>query len=199
MIPLPFIISAAWIRSLPPTGDTHAVRMIMLTTSGPTTYTLRGIKRKYLLDRDGVTGRHILDIPVSIWSQGLPSERYHDNTSIAHDLQSKPHPLCPFVTVVVPWNGGGEALETQKPDFFTPLRDLLIHTDAPPYVIEALDLARGEDNSALVEYVKREIDRFENEEQPDPATPKKSDPSAAKRMREKRARDKAAKSKLSLQ
>lgn len=194
---LPNIITAAALRVIP-TADTHAVRVILLSSASATQYTMRGIGRrkgKYLLERDAATGKHILDIPVSLWNQEIPTGRYHDNNSIAHDLLAKPQPLMPFVTMIVPWSGTA----TSKPasaDFFTPLRDLLVKLVPPPIVQHALTLAETGDNAALVAFVNSvsenpavALPRFPGDriEEKPPETP------AAKRMREKRARDKAAK------
>lgn len=104
-IKLPPIISAQTIRAIAPQGDTHAVRIILLNSIGATTYTLRGQgarKGKYMLEKSGESGRHQLDIPVSLWNLEMPSGRYHDNKSISHDLLSRPNPLAPFALQIVP-------------------------------------------------------------------------------------------------
>lgn len=153
---LPAIISASALRAIP-TEDTHAVRIILLNSTGSTQYTLRGVGRrkgKYILEKDGTSGRHVLDIPVSIWNQDIPQGRYQDNTSIAHDLLAKPQPLIPFVTMIVPWNGArSKAADASAPDFFTPLRDLLVKLVPPPVVQHALNLAATGDIEALKAFV----------------------------------------------
>lgn len=105
--PLPPIINAAVMREHASEGETHAIRIILLNSVGATLYTLRGQGRrkgKYILEKSGASGRHQLDVPVSVWNRDLPKGRYHDNPSIAHDLLSRPNPLAPFALQIVPWN-----------------------------------------------------------------------------------------------
>jgi len=106
--PLPTIINAAAMREHASEGETHAIRIILLNSVGATLYTLRGRGRrkgKYILEKSGASGRHQLDVPVSVWNRDLPKGRYHDNPSIAHDLLSQPNPFAPFALQIVPWNG----------------------------------------------------------------------------------------------
>lgn len=220
---LPNQISAAVLRDLADPSETHAVRVVMLKTSSPTQYRYRGVRRQYIFERDGTLGMHILDIPVSLWMQEVPSERYRDNHSLAHDLQSRQMVNAPFLTLVVPWKTGevtSEVLASGEakpaPDFIGPLRELLVKVEAPPFMLDAVDLAKGDDNSALVEFVKTFSDALDDADTqeasgeadvpsssaPEAETPEhdpahkspKSEPSqspAAIRMREQRARKKA--------
>ncbi len=198
MTPLPQQITAAVLRQLAAPDETHAIRVILMNTPGATIAILRGVRRKYLLQRDGHLGRHTLDIPASLWAQDMPTDRYRDNKSIAHDLMSKPSHLSPFITTIVPWGtpvaaqpAVADALATDEPAAATVILGYLRQAKAPDHIIDqvsAIALNPGEHLRFLEE---PDDERSERTEQPDieTATKTKSETPAAKRMREKRARD----------
>lgn len=162
--PLPPILNAAVMREHACEGETQAIRIILLNSVGATLYTLRGQGRrkgKYILEKSGASGRHQLDVPVSVWNRDLPKGRYHDNPSIAHDLLSRPNPMAPFALQIVPWNSvetsENESLAAAPavhgPDFFTPLVALIKKLGAPSIVDYALSLAIGDSAKALEAFV----------------------------------------------
>lgn len=82
--------------------ETHCVRVILQKVSNSAPYTVRSRLRRYLFERDGLAGCHVLDVPVSAWMAGTPaSGPYRPNPSIASDLQ--PTAQLPFTIQVIPF------------------------------------------------------------------------------------------------
>lgn len=181
--PLPHTISAAVLREHADPSETHFIRLTYLGATGGTRYTLRGTGRRkgtYILEKDGVSGKYSIDIPVSIWNHGIPEGRYSENPSIAHDILSKPQALIPLIVTVVTRGGPGsnaESAETSA-DSITLVQEFLAAVDAPQFVQDAIKVLKDEGPERFKEI--------------GPEAPKTETP-AAKRMREKRAREKAEK------
>lgn len=208
---LPPILSASVLRNLAAPKETHAMRVTLLNANGPSLYTLRGTGRrkgKYILARDGVSGRHTLDIPASVWNAGIPLGKYGDNPSVAHDLMSKPQPLTPFVVSLVPWQDAAtdptpaadttsltNAVETISLRLLEKIFPAKFKVFATPDIKQALERECSPTITAFLKAEGREnvvefMQTLCTEKPKDAETP------AAKRMREKRARDKAAKEAL---
>jgi hypothetical protein len=207
---LPATINAKILRELAAPNETHAVRVVCLRTSGPTQFRFRGIKRQYLFERDGVSGMHVLDVPQSLWMDGVSAGAYRPNLSIAHDMQARPLPMVPLLTLLVPWGpakadagappASDAAPVTPSPDLFPPLRELLTKLGAPGILFDALHVLEHEGIGNFQSFVDCLPDDGVIVGSPEVAAPAKAaQPSpaietpAAKRMREKRARDKAKK------
>lgn len=207
---LPSTISNRILREFAAPNETHAVRVQMLKTCGPSTYRFRGIKRQYLFERDGVTGMHVLDVPASLWMQHIPAGAYKPNLSIAHDIQGRPMLLAPLMTLWVPWKGavpveGAADASTEVPFDFEPMRTLFVKLGAPSILFEALETLQHEGPAVFKDIVDSLPDgvivgspeaaaMLAGEPPAKPAPPlSATETPAAKRMREKRARDKAKK------
>lgn len=158
---LPQTIDKRALAALAP-QDTHAVRVIVRRVVNQAPYRVRGKMHHYLFEWDFQLQAHILDVPQSAWMAEFPSSGpYRDNRSIAHDFQgNRSATMAPLVFLLVPWSGhvaGTEAAVTAgqatAPDFIGPIREMLVKLQAPEVVLHALDLATGDSNAALLEYV----------------------------------------------
>jgi hypothetical protein len=118
--------------------ETHCVRVILQKVSNSAPYTYRSALRRYLFERDGILGAHILDIPVSLWMAEIPtSGPYRKNASVSDDL--KPTQATPFTIQVIPWKGA-KAPAVANPDCLPLLREIVSSFNPPPAILTALQL-----------------------------------------------------------
>jgi hypothetical protein len=130
---LPPIISKATLKGLAKPDETHIVRVIAHEANNGTAYRLRCRSREYRFERDGIVGKHILDIPVSLWMAGAPTGgRFRDNQSIAEDFRTAER--CPYSVHVIPI-GSTAAVQAESP--VPALRKLLSGLGAPASVRDA--------------------------------------------------------------
>jgi hypothetical protein len=202
---LPSVLSKTVIDEIKSPADTHAVRVILHDVHSSVPYRLACNLRQYVFDKCGIAGRHILDIPVSLWMAGAETAPFRDNTSISEDFRTAKH--CRHSIQIVQIGASAPSA-----DFLSPLRELLGTLGAPSCVNHALDLIAAQDHGALLSMVAQFAAQHrasaeapaevatEQEGQPQaeaaepPAdAPPRAESAAARRMREKRARDKAAK------
>jgi hypothetical protein len=180
---LPNVISASVLRELADPAETQAVRVILLTSLSSTQATVRGSRRKYIMSFCGETGRHILDVPASLWERGIPLSRYSQNDSIAHDIQSKPNILFPIVTKIVPWGNAVVATAAATPPAtlqdagddsatqYDLLKRYLREAQAPKKVMDAIDVLETskEDFIKIIEAVSSQ--EAESPSEPEAALP----------------------------
>ncbi|MEY3895826.1 MAG: hypothetical protein RLZZ214_1346 [Verrucomicrobiota bacterium] len=137
---LPTIISKSVLFSLAAPDETHAVRILLHDVNNQSQYRLSCRSRTYLFEKCGIVGRHLLEIPVSLWMQDSPTKSFRENQSISEDFRSADN--CPYSIQIVPWKGAapqtfGQAMEAH---FLPLLREILRTIEAPPVVEEAFKL-----------------------------------------------------------
>lgn len=204
---LPLHISSDFLRSLAP-DDTRIVRVLLRLVHSSGTYRLRGKKRTYFFVHNAKAGCHILDVPESVWNEGIPVGKYRDNFSIAHDLFAELRqgstPLIPILLRV-----GEDAplppaeLHPADVSVVTHLRTLLSFLGAPDEVREAFALIERGESHLLGSYVESiigpqvaappsipDLDEMSDEGgEEDPAAAAKAE--RARKMREAKARKRA--------
>ena len=84
---IPSIVSKSTLAQMNLPPQTHAVRIIAHANNNPTTYRLRCRTREYRFERCGVVGKHILDIPLSVWMHGTIVSPFRETNSIADDFR----------------------------------------------------------------------------------------------------------------
>lgn len=202
---LPLQIDSNFLRTLAP-NDTRIVRVILRLVHSTATYRLRGKKRTYLFVMNIQAGCHVLDVPESIWNDGIPAGKYRENLSIAHDLfaDSRPgnSPLIPVILRV------GEDVPAEAPPADVPvlshLRTLLSFLGAPDEVREAFSIIERGDIHLLGAHVESVVGTSSPPgggvsdsapvtvpviDEPDPAADAKAE--RARKMREAKARKRA--------
>jgi hypothetical protein len=130
---LPTVISKAVLAGLAAPNETHAVRVLLHAVNNQSQFRLRSRSRSYLFDKCGIVGRHMLEIPVSVWMADSPTKNFRENKSISEDFRTANN--CPYSIQIVPWKGA--AAESH---FLPILREILAAIDAPPVVKEAFKL-----------------------------------------------------------
>lgn len=105
---IPNFIDRRTLAKMAAPDETHCVRVILQKVSNSAPYTVRSRLRRYVFERNGLAGCHVLDVPVSVWMQGVPtSGPYRQNPSISDDLQ--PTVQLPFTIQVIPWKAKVQA------------------------------------------------------------------------------------------
>ncbi|MCE5310444.1 MAG: hypothetical protein LLG20_22635 [Acidobacteriales bacterium] len=130
-------------KGLAKPDETHVVRVIAHEANNSTVYRLRCRTREYRFERDGTVGRHILDIPVSVWMAGAPGGagggKFRDNQSIAEDFRTAER--CPYSIHVLPIASSTAADAPKSSSGHLPaLRRLLSNLGAPDEVRQAFAL-----------------------------------------------------------
>lgn len=189
---LPPIISKTTLQPLFTEKETHAVRVVLHEVNNGGIYRLRCRLRTYLFERDGKVGKHILDIPVSVWMHGTGGSRHEANRSVSEDFRTGKH--IPYSIQVISIRESSIAVPESVADQALPLlRKLLSRLGAPDEVVHAFQLI--EDGS---------IDALRSLAEDKPASAPAADPDAAKKaavaermrkMREAKAKKKTAKKK----
>lgn len=125
---VPPIISRTTLSELSFPNDTHAVRIIAHGSSNPTMYRMRRQRREYRFERDGLVGKHILDIPLSLWMHGASESPFRETHSIADDFRNAESGN--FTIHIIP------LVQPAKPEAITPPPATTGDSDIP----EMLDL-----------------------------------------------------------
>ncbi len=142
-------------------ADIRAIRVILRQVNNHGPYVVNGRAHKYIFRFDTTLDAHKLDIPESVWMNGVPGGAYVDNESVCHDiLANRALHLAPLVPLIVPMAGGkaetprGYGTADAPPaEFLASLRALFTKMGAPPIVMEALDLADTGNAQLLAEFV----------------------------------------------
>jgi hypothetical protein len=199
---LPLHISSDYLRRLAP-NDTRIVRVLLRLVHSSGTYRLRGKKRTYFFVHNAKVGCHVLDVPESVWNDGIPAGKYKENFSVAHDLFANISqgnaPLIPVLLRV----GEDVPAELHPADVsaVTHLRTLLSFLGAPDEVREAFAMIERGESHLLGGYVESIIGpqveslpsipdiEISDEGEDDPAAAAKAE--RARKMREAKARKRA--------
>lgn len=190
-------------------NDTRAVRVVLRQVQNLAPYTVSGRTNQYVLTYDPTLCAHTIDVPESVWMNGIPGGAYQDNHSVAHDIQAnRAITLAPLVCLIVPMQGGqaiphpsasaNNGMSAPAAEFLAILRDLFSKTGAPPVVMDAMDIADQGDASTLRDFVgsvvvqppqesNPEPDDFPETEAPDSAPPATGLAERMQKMREAKA------------
>jgi len=115
---LPPVISKSVIDEIKLPGDAYAVRVVLHEVNNSVPFRLASNHRQYVFDKCGIVGRHILDIPISLWMLGAETAPYRDNTSISEDFRTAKH--CPHSIQIIPLENAPAVLAQSTrnaPDF----------------------------------------------------------------------------------
>lgn len=155
---LPQVLSTSILSKLAAPEETHFVRVLLLRVNNTGVFRHRCKRRQYLFEKVGSAGGHVIDIPLSLWMDGMPrSGAYRDNPSICHDLQ--PTVAAPLVIQIHAY-GTAESTEIETEQEGEPtadltpiLSDLLTKLGAPDVMHEAVELLRTGDADAFRAFV----------------------------------------------
>ena len=101
---LPKLVDNKILASLASPSDAFAVRVIVRRVVNNAPYRIHGKIRHYLAAFDKALGAHCIDVPLSVWMDGIATGIYRDNLSVAHDLQgNRSQSMAPLVFLVIPW------------------------------------------------------------------------------------------------
>lgn len=130
---IPAIISKKTLAQLG-TSDTHAVRVILHDVHNPSACRLRCRNRQYVFERNGALMAHSLDIPMSVWMEGVGKGRFRDNRAVCDDFRdvSQKHTIHVVTLANVP--------AASEAGYLNQLRRLLSGLGAPDEVRQAFDL-----------------------------------------------------------
>jgi hypothetical protein len=144
---IPKNISKISLREITPANETHIVRVVLHDVSNESRYTLRCRSRTYIFERHPSIGRHALDIPLSLWMEGVATgARWKDNTSIPEDIRNSPRSVSIHILPIdnldvesTESSDGGGGPESA----FSELHRLLGEFGAPDAVRECVKLVEG--------------------------------------------------------
>lgn len=115
---LPKTVTNAILRSIAAPDELFQVRILVRNQTNHADYVIRGknrIARKYLAKYDESLRCHVLDVPLSVWMDGIAKGPYRDNDSVCHDVMgSRNVKLFPLVSLIVPFPGAEKRLEAFK-------------------------------------------------------------------------------------
>lgn len=140
---IPKQITKSVLKEITPANETHVVRLILHDVSNESRYLLRCRTRSYSFERNQQIGRHVLDIPVSIWMEGANTARWKDNISIAEDIRNSSRSVTIQVLRI---DQADIAEESPLPE----LKRLLDALDAPDAVHECLRMIEGGESAEIV-------------------------------------------------
>lgn len=181
------ILSQSSLREFREKSEKQFVRLVLHDVSNTGQYRVRGRKHDYIFVYDQVAGRHILDIPLSLWQKGgesaTSSASWRDNTSIAEDVRA--HTGVKLSFYVLSYEDAQDVIQDDSPveKILTRLKCLFEVYGAPQDVI---DLCALEDSNATDEekdtFVFNVLEREANAEPADdapefPETPDQAKPS----------------------
>jgi hypothetical protein len=128
---IPQLVSKSSLQAIDTSKDTHAVRVVLHDANNPGAFRLACHSRTYLFERNGEIGKHILDIPVSVWMHGTTGGRFETAASISDDFRTATGASLSIQVIPLraATEGSGEVVSL--------LRQLLSNLVAPQPVIEA--------------------------------------------------------------
>lgn len=182
---IPNEVSSRALKPLAADNETLCVRVIFRNVNNSGVYRHKCRNRTYLFERNGRLNAHVLDIPVSLYMQGVPDGSYRDNTSISHDLQPTAH--NGIITQVIPFGDGAANASEDTPKTgvdsaaatnLALLGKLLTKLSAPEIMHEGLKLAQEgtpEELTAFIDSIELvessdEQETEKTEETPEPET-----------------------------
>lgn len=218
---LPKLVTSSILAKLAKPEDSIVIRVVLRRIANLSPYKLHGKIRHYLMEFNAKVGAHILDVPLSVWNNGMLPGTYRDNMSIAHDIQStRSAHLAPIVIFPVQVGTQGATLQPdQQADHqsepenaygksFVAFKRILEALEAPPEAMEAFEvlLMDGVDDDARSKAIQSiaanivPIDEDDQQPPQEPQTPeidlleakRKANAEKVRRHREKKRAEKAA-------
>ena len=114
---IPQELTQALATALASPQDRLAMRVIARRVANQALYRLHGKRRSYVLAYCPTMRVHFIDVPVSVWSDGIDPERpYEDNFSVAHDIQANFAHAESLVMFPVPFAAAMAADESPEPE-----------------------------------------------------------------------------------
>lgn len=194
---IPPVLSKSTLRPITSPEETHAVRVVLHDVHNGGPYRLACHARTYIFEKNALLGKHVLDIPVSLWMHGVGQTRFAANTSISDDFRTAKG--TPYTFQVIPLAESTAAPETKPSiaDAALPLlRELLSNMGAPDEVVKAFVCIDNGDVASLqrlLEHIPQPGDEIPEEKAPASAKSSKAD------ILRKAREAKAAKKKAQLQ
>ena len=173
---LPSTISKTTLQGINTSGDTHAVRVVAHEVNNPSPYRLRCRNRCYLFEKDGSTGKHIIDIPVAAWMHG---QGRRDMVAICDDFRTANGSAFTIQVVRIKPDTGTDDFAQSALD---QIRKLLSGLGAPQAVVQAFACVDQRNLGALAEHVAQILNAPAGET---------AAQRQARRMREAKAKKKA--------
>lgn len=189
---IPKVLSKTTLRQITSPEETHAVRVVLHEAHNSGPYRLQCQQRTYIFEKNGTVGKHIIDIPVSIWMQGVGETRFAANRSVCDDFRTAK--TVPYTFQVIPLKESQPAIEGKPSmaDVALPLlRQLLSNMGAPDEVVKAFVCIDNGDVAglkALLEHIPQPAD----DEPPANAPAKPSKADILRKAREAKAAKKKA-------
>ena len=153
---IPRKITRATLSGLFAPNETHVVRLIVHDVSNESRYLLRCRSREYSFERSPQVGRHILDIPLSVYMEGANTKYWRDNTSIAEDIRMANRSVT--IQVLPISQAEIEVSNDTTPESPLPeLRRLLEILEAPEPVQQCLSMIENGDAAEVVRAFVDEI------------------------------------------
>lgn len=121
---LPKLVDRSWLAANAKPDEQWGVRLVLRTVANDKPYKVQGRVRQYVFTKNREANAHCLDVPLSIWQDGVGNTNYRNNGSMAWDVQST-RTLSPIVVIVIPW-------QTAKVE--TPVVEAPVAFDRPPVV-----------------------------------------------------------------
>ena len=172
---IPRKITRATLSGLFAPNETHVVRLIVHDVSNESRYLLRCRSREYSFERSPQVGRHILDIPLSVYMEGANTKYWRDNTSIAEDIRLANRSVT--IQVLPISQAEIEVSNDTTPESPLPeLRRLLEILEAPEPVQQCLSMIENGDD---VEVVRAFVDEIGSSLESDQTDESDSPPAAA--------------------
>lgn len=116
--PLPKTVTNAILASLAAPDELFMVRVLVRNKTNHADYIIRGknrIARTYKAKFNPDLRCHVIDVPMSVWMDGVGTGTYRDNSSVCHDVMGcRNANLSPLVVLVVPFPGTENRLEAFK-------------------------------------------------------------------------------------
>lgn len=170
------ILSQSSVRELREQSEKQFVRLVLHDVSNTGQYRLRGRKHDYVFIYDQTAGRHILDIPLSLWQKGAESASsnasWRDNTSIAEDVRAHTNARLSFYVLNYDDAVNAEIAEPKQSNLLTRLQSLFEVYGAPQDVIdlcllEESDATEEEKDTFVYNVLEREANAEPEDDSPE--------------------------------
>lgn len=178
---IPKVLSKTTLRAITSPKETHAVRVVLHEVHNQGPFRLQCQQRTYFFEKNGTVGKHVLDIPVSIWMHGVGETRFAANKSVCDDFLSIKNAPCTFQVIAL----AKTELKPSIADEALPLlRQLLSNMGAPDEVVQAFRCIDAGDMAGLRALLDSPT--------PIPSLAKSSPADSLRKAREAKAAKKAA-------
>jgi hypothetical protein len=180
---IPQLVSKSSLQAIDTSKDTHAVRVVLHDANNPGAFRLECHGRTYLFERNGEIGKHVLDIPVSVWMHGTTGGRFETAASISDDFRTASGASLSIQVIPL------RAATGDSGEVVALLRQLLSGIGAPDPVRHTFAmLEAGVSFQQIRKFVEDVLEAIDDEELDTKETPAQA---KARKMREAKAAKKA--------